>query len=103
MKNMIYSSNTLKIGDHDNKEGLLLQINHFYSHLQIFHAEQAIAALNNGDKLDALAVIMKLMHKKSLIWRRYEVEKLRNCAIRTSTFTIDFTISHEPLAVSYQP
>lgn len=62
---MIYSSNTLKLGDHNNKEGLLLQINHFYSHLHILPAGKAIATFNqtDGDKSIALAVIMKLMHK----------------------------------------
>ena len=64
MKNMIYSSNTLKLGDHDNKEGLLLQINHFYSHLHILPAKQTIATLNDGYKFAALTVNMKPMHKK---------------------------------------
>ena len=65
MKNMLYSSNTLKLGDHDNKEGLLLQINHFCSHLHIPPAEQAIAKLNDGDNCVALAVIVKLMNEET--------------------------------------
>ena len=56
---------TLKHSDHDNKEGLLLQINHFYSHLHILHAEQTIATLNDGDNCAALADIMKLMDGKT--------------------------------------
>ncbi len=75
MKNMIYSSNTLKLGDHANKEGLLLQINHFYSILHILTAEQAIATLNDGDNCVALAVIVKLMDGKI---RLGEVEKMRD-------------------------
>ena len=42
----------------------MLQINHFCSHLHILPTEQAIATLNGGDKLDALAVIRMLMDKK---------------------------------------
>ena len=58
---------TLKHSDHDNKEGLLLQINHFYSHLHILPAGKAIATFNqtDGDKSIALAVIMKLMDGKT--------------------------------------
>ena len=56
---------TLKHSDHDNKEGLLLQINHFYSHLHILPAERAVATLNNVDKRVNLAVVMKLMEGKT--------------------------------------
>ena len=66
---------TLKLSDHDNKEGLLLQINHFYRHLHILPNEQAIATLNDGDKLDALAVIVKLMCGKTRLGKSVYVEK----------------------------
>ncbi len=74
---MLYFLYTLKLGDHDNKEGLLLQINHFYSHLHILHAEQTIATLNDGDNCVALADIMKLMDGKIRLGVAVNVENSR--------------------------
>ena len=71
---MLYFLYTLKLGDHDNKEGLLLQINHFYSHLHILLAEQAIATLNDWDNSIALAVIMKLMNGETRLGEAIYVE-----------------------------
>jgi len=51
-----------------------LQINHFYSHLQILPVEQTIAKLNDGDKLAALTVNMKPMHKKTRLGEAIYVE-----------------------------
>lgn len=67
---MLYFLYTSEHGDHDNNErGLLLQINHFYSHLHILPAERAVATLNNVDKRVNLAVVMKLMEGKTFSLR----------------------------------
>jgi len=92
---MLYFLYTSKHCDHDNNErGLLLQINHFYSHLHILPAERAVATLNNVDKRVNLAVVMKLMEGKTFSMMHEVKEETRETSmgrlylLKTAVFQI---------------